>query len=79
MALTTGRLRRLRSVLAKSVPVGFRKRIPLRVTRHLYPSGIGHAYLKDEPQFRLVLTGERVENEIFWRGLDGWHEGLAMS
>lgn len=67
----------LRRVIAKNTPYFVRKRTPLSISKHLYFSGRFQARLYDQKIVNLISTGNQIENEIFWKGFDGCHEGLS--
>jgi len=67
----------IRSLIAKNTPHLVRKRTPLRISKHLYFNGRFHARLYDEKIVYLISTGHQIENEIFWKGFEGCHEGLS--
>jgi len=72
------KLEQIRSIIAKSIPFFIRKRIPLRISRHLYFSGTFTARLYGKKLVKLICRGYQIENEIYWRGIEGCHEGKSM-
>ena len=68
----------IRSVIAKVTPYFIRRHIPLKVSQHLYFSGVISARLNGKPVVKLVNKGHQIENEIYWRGFDGCHEKKSM-
>ena len=70
-------LRLIRKTIARSTPHFVRKRIPLKIFKHFYFSGQFQARLYGEKVVRLISTGNQIENEIFWKGFEGCHEGLS--
>ena len=68
----------LRSVIAKTTPYFIRRHIPLKISQHLYFSGVISARLNGKPVVKLVNKGYQIENEIYWRGFDGCHEKKSM-
>ena len=71
-------LANIRSVIAKATPYFIRRHIPLKVSQHLYFSGVISARLNGKPVVKLVNKGHQIENEIYWRGFDGCHEKKSM-
>lgn len=71
-------LENIRSVIAKATPYFIRRRIPLKVSQHLYFSGVISARLNGKPIVKLVNKSHQIENEIYWRGFDGCHEKKSM-
>lgn len=72
------KLQQIRSFIAKSTPFFIRNRTPLKLSRHLYFSGTFTARLYGKQLVKLVCQGHQIENEIFWRGFEGCHEGKSM-
>lgn len=68
----------VRFIIAKSIPFFIRKRVPLRISSHLYFSGTFTARLYGKNTVKLVSQGHQIENEIYWRGFEGCHEGKSM-
>lgn len=66
-----------RKVIAKNTPYFVRKRIPLKISKHLYFRGSFRARLFGKKIVNLISTGNQIENEIFWKGFEGGHEGLS--
>ena len=71
-------LANIRSVIAKATPYFIRRHIPLKISQHLYFSGVISARLNGKPVVKLVNKGYQIENEIYWRGFDGCHEKKSM-
>lgn len=71
-------MQHIRLLIAKSTPFFIRKRVPLRISRHLYYSGTFNARLYGKKVVKLVSQGHQIENEIYWRGFEGCHEGKSM-
>ena len=71
-------LANIRSVIAKVTPYYIRHRIPLKISQHLYFSGVISARLNGKPVVKLINKSHQIENEIYWRGFDGCHEKKSM-
>lgn len=69
---------RLRNVLARSLPLRLRKLVPEKIFRHFYPKGIFWATYFNNRVFKLWSGGHQIENEIYWRGLEGSLEQLSV-
>lgn len=67
----------IRQAIAKSTPYFLRKRIPIVICKHLYFSGQFEARLYGKKIAKLISTGNQIENEIFWKGFEGCHEGVS--
>jgi FkbM family methyltransferase len=67
----------IRKTIARSTPFFIRKRIPIKISKHLYFSGQFKARLYGEKVATLISTGNQIENEIYWKGFEGCHEGLS--
>lgn len=54
--------------------------IPEKVYKHLHFKGIVSINIDKEKSksFKLYSDGERIENEIFWGGIDSWYEKVSM-
>jgi FkbM family methyltransferase len=70
-------LSQIRQSIAKNTPYLLRKRIPLAICKHLYFNGQFEARLYGKKIATLISTGNQIENEIFWKGFEGCHEGLS--
>jgi len=49
-------------------------RVPEPVYRHLHFKGVITVKVDDHASFRIRHHGHLIENELFWRGLDGWEK-----
>lgn len=67
----------IRKVIAKNTPYFIRRKVPLEIAKHLYFTGKFRARMYGEKVVNLISTGNQIENEIFWRGFEGGHEGLS--
>jgi FkbM family methyltransferase len=67
----------IRKTIARSTPYFIRKRIPIKISKHLYFSGQFKARLYGEKVATLISTGNQIENEIYWKGFEACHEGLS--
>ena len=67
----------IRKTIARSTPYFIRKRIPIKISKHLYFSGQFKARLYGEKIATLISTGNQIENEIYWKGFEACHEGLS--
>lgn len=67
----------IRKTIARSTPYFIRKRIPIKISKHLYFSGQFKARLYGEKVATLISTGNQIENEIYWKGFESGHEGLS--
>jgi len=47
-------------------------RPPERIYRHLHFKGVIRVKISDTESFRMRHHGYLIENELFWRGLEGW-------
>lgn len=72
------KLELIRLIIAKATPFFIRKSVPLKISRHLYFSGIFTARLYGKNTVKLVSQGHQIENEIYWRGFESCHEGKSM-
>jgi FkbM family methyltransferase len=70
-------LPRVRKVIARVTPYFIRRKIPLKISKHLYFSGKFRARINGEKVVNLISTGNQIENEIYWKGFEGCHEGLS--
>jgi FkbM family methyltransferase len=54
--------------------------VPEKIYRHLHFKGNVTIYIDKEKKqsFKLYSDGERIENEIFWGGIDSWYEKVSM-
>ena len=68
---------RMREII-RVIPFKFRKRVPELIYRHLYFQGLFTIHFEGKPFGKMTHLGTKIENEIFWRGLDGGHEPLSM-
>jgi FkbM family methyltransferase len=68
----------IRKLVARALPFQIRKRIPLRIARHLYFNGVFEARMKGKKLVKLLHAGHQIENEIYWRGFEGCHEKKSM-
>ncbi len=68
----------IRKLVATALPFWIRKKIPLRISRHLYFEGVFEARLYGKKLVKLLHTGHLIENEIYWYGFDGCHEKKSM-
>lgn len=71
-------LSQIRKAIAKNTPYFIRRKVPLKISKHLYFTGNFRARMYGEKVVNLVSTGNQIENEIFWKGFDGGHEGLSI-
>ena len=71
-------LKKIRSVIAKSIPFSIRRLLPINIIQHLYFSGSFTAFLYGKPVVKFISKGYQIENEIYWRGIEGCHEGRSM-
>jgi len=67
----------IRKTIARGTPYFIRKRIPIKISKHLYFSGQFNARLYGEKVATLISTGNQIENEIYWKGFEACHEGLS--
>jgi len=67
----------IRKTIARSTPYVVRKRIPIKISKHLYFNGKFEARLFGKKVATLISTGNQIENEIYWKGFEGCHEGLS--
>jgi FkbM family methyltransferase len=67
----------IRKTIARGTPFFIRKRIPIEISKHFYFSGQFKARLYGEKVATLISTGNQIENEIYWKGFEGCHEGLS--
>ena len=67
----------IRKTIARGTPYFIRKRIPMKISKHLYFSGQFNARLYGEKVATLISTGNQIENEIYWKGFEACHEGLS--
>lgn len=72
------KLKTLRKCLAKSFPFFVRKHLPRNLIKHLYFSGDFKARLYGKKVVKLINIGHQIENEIYWRGFEGSHEGKSF-
>ena len=68
----------IRKLVATILPYWIRKIIPLRIAQHLYFKGVFDARLYGKKTMKLMHVGHQIENEIFWRGVEGCHEKKSM-
>ncbi len=68
----------IRKLLARSTPYFVRQWVPLEIAKHLYFSGTFHARLSGKKIAMLGAKGHQIENEIYWKGFEGCHEGTSM-
>ena len=68
----------IRKLIAKSIPFYIRKKVPINILRHFYFSGTFTAFLHGKPVAKLVNEGYQIENEIYWKGIEGGLEGKSM-
>ena len=67
----------IRKTIARSTPYFIRKKIPIKISKHLYFSGQFKARLYGKKVATLISTGNQIENEIYWKGFEACHEGLS--
>jgi FkbM family methyltransferase len=68
----------IRRLVAMVLPYWIRKIIPLRISQHLYFNGVFTARFYGKKTVKLLHVGNQIENEIFWRGVEGCHEKKSM-
>lgn len=68
----------IRKLMAMVLPFWIRKKIPLKILQHLYFRGVFEARLYGKKQVKLLHPGHQIENEIYWRGIEGCHEKKSM-
>ena len=71
-------LPKIRKAIAKNTPYFIRRKVPLEISKHLYFTGKFRARMYGEKVVNLISTGNQIENEIFWKGFEGGHEGLSI-
>ncbi len=67
----------IRKTIARSTPYFIRKKIPIKISKHLHFSGQFKARLYGKKVATLISTGNQIENEIYWKGFEACHEGLS--
>jgi FkbM family methyltransferase len=72
------KLKIIRTLIAKLTPFSIRRLIHINIIQHLYFSGSFIALLYGRPTVKLITKGYQIENEIYWRGFEGCHEGKSM-
>jgi FkbM family methyltransferase len=70
-------LRSTRKMLARATPFCIRTLVPLKISKHLYFNGTFHARMYGRRIATLRSDGYQIENEIYWKGFEGCHEGLS--
>ncbi len=68
----------IRKLMAKALPYWVRSRVPLKISQHLYFNGVFEARLYGKKLVKLRHAGHQIENEIYWRGIEGCHEKKSM-
>lgn len=71
-------LPKIRKAIAINTPYFIRRKVPLEISKHLYFTGKFRARMYGEKVVNLISTGNQIENEIFWKGFEGGHEGLSI-
>ena len=60
------------------IPLAFRSRLPKKLTQHLWFKGEFSLPIYPDLKVKLSHQGHQGENELFWYGLNGSHEGKSM-
>ena len=68
----------LRKLVAKSIPRRLRKLVPKSISQHLYFKGTFQISIAKGITLNLYSGGYIIENEIYWRGIEGGHEKQSM-
>lgn len=67
-----------RRFLARSIPEKLRTKIPRFITKHLYFDGVIEFQILENKKIKMQSQGMLLENELYWHGLQGYHEKLSM-
>lgn len=69
----------LRNVVCRCIPWRIRKRLPSKISRHLYFNGVFKARHNGKSVCKLVSKSYQIENEIYWLGLEGCLENKSLA
>lgn len=67
-----------RRFLALSIPEKVRVKVPRFITKHLYFDGVIEFKTLENKKIKMQSQGMLLENELYWHGLEGYHEKLSM-
>ena len=60
------------------IPLAIRKSLPKKLTQHLWFKGEFTVPIKSDFEVKLSHHGYQGENELFWYGVNGSHEGKSL-
>lgn len=68
-----------RNIISRLLPFCVRRLIPETIFKHFYPKGLISLNYQGNSILKIYSEGHQLENEIHWKGLEGWTEKKSIS